>query len=92
MMLNLATSGHYVFSLLYSRYSLSKGSEAMVGAASFLTSSFTSGKMSAKQASPPMVSHASAGNTLTKTLCQLKPSSKFEVEPSSKKVLRIIYV
>lgn len=55
----------YVFASLYSRYSLSMGSEAIL-AASFLAAgwSFVSGNMSAKQASPPIVSHASAGNTL----------------------------
>lgn len=58
-------SKHYVFVSVYSRYSLSTFSETTL-ALSFLSSSWSlaSGYMSAKQASPPIVSQASAGNTL----------------------------
>ncbi|PON34368.1 hypothetical protein TorRG33x02_353480 [Trema orientale] len=62
------TKSAYVFGSLYSRYSLSKLSEAVFDEP-FLTlcSSFASGNMPAKQASPPIVSQASAGNTLNHT-------------------------
>lgn len=54
----------YVLASLYSKYSLSMASEAL--GLSFRASgcSLTSGYISAKQESPPIVSHASAGNTL----------------------------
>jgi hypothetical protein len=58
---------YYVFASLYSRYSLSTFSEAFLSVL-FLGSGWilASGYMSAKQASPPTVSQASAGNTLKK--------------------------
>lgn len=55
----------YVLGSVYSKYSLSTASDTVFG---FLASasSFTSGYMSARHVSPPIVSHASAGKTLAK--------------------------
>lgn len=55
----------YVLGSLYSRYSLSTLSNAVLGML-FLGAelSFTSGYISTLQASPPIVSQASAGKTL----------------------------
>jgi len=62
----------YFLGLLYSKYSLSICSEVLRGV--FLASglSFTSGYISTSQASPPIVSQASAGKTLDKTCKESK--------------------
>lgn len=61
-----SSSSSYVLGLLYSKYSLSTCSEPVLPLLLCVWSgfSFTSGNISTSQASPPSVSHASAGNTL----------------------------
>ena len=63
----MMTKYAYVLGSVYSRYSLSKLSVVAVDVGVELLAcccSFASGNMPAQQASPPIVSQASAGNTL----------------------------